>query len=159
MLNTDHVEPVTASDFVSSCHLGPVRIGMQLEEMIALWGDPTEFHLSRPPACSYGPLWIGYRIHGNKEHGYDCRITHAELIVRELSQPGPPGFAFDLPVESQETVSEALARMGLHTVLAKDQMYPGEPEVVLRVVESGVELVFDEAGRLSCVATPLPQVD
>ena len=159
MLETDHAEPVTASEFVRSGILGPVRIGMLLEEMVAVWGEPTEFHLSRPPACSYGPLWIGYRLDRNDADKYDRRITHAAFMVRDLQKPGPPGFAFDIPVESQEAVTRALATMGLHTTRAEDQMYPGELEVVLRVAESGIELVFDEAGRLSCIAIPLPQAD
>ena len=45
---------------------------------------------------------------------------------------------------------------GLHCTHAVDLMRKGDPEVVLRIDESGVEVVFDEVGRVSCLAEPIP---
>jgi hypothetical protein len=159
MSQGDLPTPVTASEFIRTSELGPVRAGMLLEGVIAIWGQPTEYHLSRPPACSYGPVWIGYSYPRDKSGGRDRRVTHAALMIRDLHHPGPPGFVFDLPIDSKDAVTGALAAIGLHATRAEDLMYAGEPEVVLRVEESGIEMVFDEAGVLSCVAMPLPKVD
>jgi hypothetical protein len=130
---------------------------MSLEEVAVLWGEPTEFHLSRPPGCSYGPVWIFYRLIENGIGGHTGQVTHAAIMPRELHEPGPPGFLFDLPVASESEVVSALTTLGLHVARAEDLMYPGEPEIVLRVAESGVELLFDAMGRLTEVGTPLPR--
>jgi hypothetical protein len=46
---------------------------------------------------------------------------------------------------------------GLHCTQADDLMRGEEPELVLRIDESGVEVVFDERGRLSRLAEPMPE--
>jgi hypothetical protein len=70
--------------------------------------------------------------------------------------PGPPGFHFDVPIDSEEEFRRVVAAAGLHCNRAEDLMYEGEPEVVLRIEETGVEVVFDADGRLSSLTEPMP---
>jgi hypothetical protein len=59
-------------------------------------------------------------------------------------------------LESEEAFRRSISSAGLHCSRADDLMYDREPEVVLRIDESGIEIVFDENGRLSCLAEPIP---
>ena len=139
---------VSVTEFLRSRCLGPVSAGVSMAEVVALWGQPTEAHLSRPPAYSYGPVWLFVR---------DKKVTHAGVYATLSMSPGPPGFAFDVAVDSEEAFRRSISSAGLHCSRADDLMRDGEPEVVLRIEESGVEVVFDENGRLSCLAEPIPE--
>ena len=141
-------ETVSITEFLRSRRLGPVSAGVSTAEVVALWGQPTEAHLRRPPAYSYGPVWLFVR---------DEKVTHAGVYPMLSKSPGPPGFAFDVALESEEAFRRSITRAGLHCSRADDLMYDGEPEVVLRIEESGVEVVFDENGRLSSLAEPIPE--
>lgn len=140
-------EPVSVTEFLRTRRLGPVAAGLTMAEVIALWGQPTEVHLSRPPAYSYGPVWLFVR---------DGKVTHAGVYPALSKALGPPGFACDVALESEEAFRRSISGAGLHCSRADELMYDGEPEVVLRIDESGIEVVFDENGRLSCLAEPIP---
>ena len=139
-------ETVSVIEFLRTRRLGAVSAGISMGEVVGLWGQPSESHLSRPPACSYGPVWLFLR---------DGKVTHAGIYPALSSAAGPPGFQFDVPLD-EEAFRRSVVMAGLHCTHAVDLMRKGDPEVVLRIDESGVEVVFDEVGRVSCLAEPIP---
>jgi hypothetical protein len=130
--------------------IGLVRPGISQDEVQRAWGAPLQLRLTRPPSLSYGPVMVFLR---------DRVVTHMGIYFRNLDNgdellPGSIQLAFDLDGRTLiEEFRQRIDQAGSNCELARDLMYEGEPEVVLRVRESAVTAVFDEAGRLSCLVS------
>lgn len=135
-------EAVSILEFVKTGRLGPVGPGIDESTVRELWGEPTDSHLTRPQSLSYGPVMLFLRA----DH-----VTHCGVYLEDLDSPGPPGFIFDVPVDSVTSFRRAVDSAGLHFDRAEDETNEGEPEVVLRIKESNVLALFDANGRLSCL--------
>jgi hypothetical protein len=128
--------------------IGLVRPGISEDEIQRSWGPPSQLRLTRPPSRSYGPVMVFLR---------DGLVTHMGIYFRNRGNgdeplPGSNQLVYDL--DGRTLIDEFRQRVdqaGSHCDLARDVMYDGEPEVVLRIQESAVTAVFDEAGRLSCL--------
>jgi hypothetical protein len=122
-----------------------VRAGISIEEVVAHWGTPTEEHLSRPPAISYGPVYLFVGAE---------RVLHIAIYPWHSIAHGPPGFALDVPVTNASEFRLALTSAGLHLTRADDLAAAGKSDVPLRIDKSQVEVIFDDTGRVSALVEP-----
>jgi hypothetical protein len=136
---------VSVLEFLRTRRLGPVRAGISIEEVLAHWGTPTEEHLSRPPAISYGPVYLFVGAE---------RVLYLAIYPWRSMGQGPPGFALDVPVTNASEFRLALTSVGLHLTQADDLAAAGESNVPLRIEESHVEVIFDDTGRVSALVEP-----
>jgi hypothetical protein len=146
-VRSDDSSEVSVVQFLRTGLLGPGGHGLTEEAVRQLWGEPTDLRLTTPASRSYGPVMVFFR---------DGTVTHIGVYVEHLGSAGPPGFDFDVPVDSEGTFRRALLAAGLHAERADDEMHEGEPEVVLRVEGSGVLAFFNERGQLAGISNPMP---
>lgn len=137
---------VSALGFLRTGKLGTVSAGMTQADVIHEWGEPTASRLTRPSSICYGPVMLFHDFH---------YITNLGIYPQLLDAQPPPGFVLDVPTNSRHAFLQATQQAGLHLEPAEDEMREGEPEVVLRCHESGILVVFDAAGRLSCLSQPI----
>ena len=79
-------------------------------------------------------------------------VTHAGVYLREQDAQVPPPFRLDIEFESIEDFYGMMDSAGLHYVQVENHMN-GDGLSVLRILESGVVVVFDAEGALSHVAS------
>lgn len=138
------VQSSSAVEFLRTGCFAEVRPGTSFQRVRELWGDPTAYRLTSPPSRIYGPVWLF--VSGDT-------VTHAGIYIDDLASPAPPGFTLDVPIESVDAFRTAVAQAGLRLEQADDEMVEGDPEVILRVPQSGVMALFNAAGRLSCIVS------
>ena len=138
--------PQSTLGFALSGAIGSVRSGIPFDEVIAVWGEPAEYRLTSPPSRTYGPVMV---VMADNE-----MVGSLTMLVGDRGPPAPFEFALDLNAETTlDEFRRTVEQAGRHCDLASEVMYDGEPEVVVRVRESGVLAVFDENGHLSCLSS------
>ena len=84
----------------------------------------------------------------------DRTVGGLTVVVGDQGPPAPFELALDLNAETTlDEFRRAIEQAGRHCDLASEEMYDGEPEVIVRVRESNVLAVFDENGHLSCLSS------
>jgi hypothetical protein len=146
----DAQSPATVLEFAMTGFIGAVGAGMSEEDVVGVWGEPSQTRLTRPPSLSYGPIMLYLR---------SGVVTHIGVYLRNLESGNhntANGVQLILDLDSSTSVAEfrrQVNQRGGHCEVASELMYADEPEIVLRVLESAVVAVFDETGRLSSLSS------